>query len=136
MIGDVNLFFSEDDDHVKQAECEVMIAEPSHRRQGLAKLAMTLMIRYAAAHLGPLRFFSRIGLSNDASLALFASLGFDRYKTVAVFNECELRLTSIESLPKPSYSEEDYDRSLSPLKNSSSTVPKNPLLFFIPPSSE
>ena len=41
MVGDVNAFL-----YPETCELEIMIAEPSYRRKGLAKEATSLMIRY------------------------------------------------------------------------------------------
>lgn len=44
-IGDVNLFFHDEEDS-KRAEVMVMIAEPGYRRKGLAQEAVRLMMLY------------------------------------------------------------------------------------------
>lgn len=44
MIGDTNLFLS--DDHLHQAEAEIMIAEESARGKKRGWEAMLLMLRY------------------------------------------------------------------------------------------
>lgn len=128
MIGDVNVFFSpveEDEEHdgsvqhiafedslVKpdatsalQAELEIMIAEPSVRRQGLASQALQLMLQYVSIpplSIPPKHFLVRIGQSNKGSIAMFEKLGFEIVKTVEVFQEVEMRMTleAQESLSK------------------------------------
>ena len=47
MVGDVNLFFNDLDDPTV-AEVEIMIAEPSCRRKGLAVEALKLFLYYGA----------------------------------------------------------------------------------------
>ena len=47
MAGDVNLFFTAEEDH-SVAEIMVMTAEPSCRRRGCAREAVQLMMRYGA----------------------------------------------------------------------------------------
>jgi RimJ/RimL family protein N-acetyltransferase len=116
MVGDVNLFLTpHEDDHQPglRAECEVMVAESAYHRRGLATAALVMTIRYAAAQVAsPLSFFCRIGLSNEASLALFEKrLGFVRHKVVEVFQEVELRLPSVGLLPNVPFSTEKYDKS-------------------------
>ncbi|GJJ14277.1 hypothetical protein Clacol_008541 [Clathrus columnatus] len=111
MIGDVNLFFKgtrnhnnnngddEDDDADSfQVETEIMIAEPSYRRKGLASEALSLLFAYATSPSGPKElcllpqdFIVRIGESNTASLNLFEKLGFVINKRVKVFKEVEMR---------------------------------------------
>ena len=70
MAGDVNLFMNDRDDKFN-AEIEVMIAEPRHRRHGFASEALKLMIHYATTQLEMTRFFAKIGAANLASIALF-----------------------------------------------------------------
>lgn len=115
MIGDVNLFLSEEihesedleDTEVasypngsfprtasqtRRAEVEVMIAESGARRQGYALSALRVLLSYASSALGlpPSAFFARIGASNEGSIALFEKLGFKKGKLVAVFDEQQM----------------------------------------------
>ena len=115
MIGDVNLFFKHQrDDPEFEVECEVMIAgacstttpiahtslnethlaEPAYRGQRRAHAALTLLLSYARDTLGvrTTSFVARIGASNARSIALFAALGFGVVRTVAVFDEVEMRV--------------------------------------------
>jgi RimJ/RimL family protein N-acetyltransferase/SAM-dependent methyltransferase len=75
MCGDVNLFFHNNDD-AGCCEVEVMVAEEGSRRGGIAREAVTLLLRYAAARLHVTRVVAKIGQDNAASLSLFQSLGF------------------------------------------------------------
>lgn len=50
MIGDTNLYLSENIDEVVTAEVGVMIAEPSWRGRGRGKEAMLLMMRYGESY--------------------------------------------------------------------------------------
>jgi RimJ/RimL family protein N-acetyltransferase len=70
MVGDVNLFMNDYDDS-KNAEIEIMIAEPRYRRCGLAREALKLMIHYGINQLKLTRFFAKIGEKNAASIELF-----------------------------------------------------------------
>jgi RimJ/RimL family protein N-acetyltransferase len=70
MVGDVNLFMNDYDDS-KNAEIEIMIAEPRYRRCGLAREALKLMIHYGINQLKLTRFFAKIGEKNVASIELF-----------------------------------------------------------------
>ncbi|KAM6503240.1 GNAT domain containing protein [Amanita muscaria] len=125
MVGDVNIFLhgtrqflkeghqvKEDHDMVNdeqddfEAEVEIMIAEPAHRRHGLAYEALQLMLGYATGtpelfndkrhYSSPLRLpsrslMTRITESNVPSINLFKKLDFKITKTVPVFEEVEMR---------------------------------------------
>jgi len=104
MIGDVNLFFKHQrDDPEFEVECEVMIAEPAYRGQRRAHAALTLLLSYARDTLGVRTesFVVRIGASNARSIALFAALGFSVVRTVAVFDEVEMRVVDTGSMSWP-----------------------------------
>ncbi|PWN92098.1 hypothetical protein FA10DRAFT_265901 [Acaromyces ingoldii] len=139
MAGDVNLFLSpsqdEDEDEetagagkpsavakspAMDAELEVMIAEPSERRKGLAREALSLLIHYAstsptpvpsvssspsapsrALPLQPRNFLVKIGLDNAPSLALFKSLGMQEVKVSEIWREVEMRWADGDGLPLP-----------------------------------
>ena len=81
LVGDVNLFLSRHDggeesstaEDVLQGECEIMVAERSARRKGVAREAMVLMLAYAVPRLGLRRVMAKVGLGNAASLAMFAA---------------------------------------------------------------
>lgn len=102
MIGDVNLFLSteENDDKSpsaatspkRRAEMEIMIAEPSARRQGYALGTMQVFLSWAseALNLPPSAFFARVGAGNAGSIALFEKLGFRKGQYVAVFDEQQM----------------------------------------------
>ncbi|KAN0123354.1 Acetyltransferase (GNAT) domain containing protein [Russula decolorans] len=95
MIGDVNLFFKNPrDDPEFEVECEVMIAEPAYRGQRRAHAALVLLLSYACDKLGIRKesFVARIGAANMRSIALFASLGFEVFRTVSVFEQVEMRV--------------------------------------------
>jgi hypothetical protein len=55
-------------------------------------------LNYAQSHLNipPRNFISRIGLSNEASIGLFAKLGFGKEKVVEVFQEVTMRFGWVE----------------------------------------
>jgi RimJ/RimL family protein N-acetyltransferase len=103
MAGDVNLFFGRNDDQPDRsnAEIDVMIAEPSSRRKGLAHEALQTMVAYSRAHFGTVHFVAKIKDNNDASMRLFQSLGFRETRRVAVFHEVhyELELPGAEWPP-------------------------------------
>lgn len=86
MIGDVNLFFN-DQDAPRNAEIEVMIAESSKRQKGRGKEAIHLMMRYGVEELHVEAFTAKIKLSNEVSLRLFEKLGFSLVSTSEVFQE-------------------------------------------------
>lgn len=91
MAGDVNMFLNDPDDP-GNVEIEIMIAEPAHRRKGLAREALQMMIGYGTTKLKLTRFFAKIGESNAASLQLFKSLHFKEVAYVKAFGEFELEL--------------------------------------------
>ncbi|XP_064478553.1 N-acetyltransferase 9-like protein [Ornithodoros turicata] len=86
MIGDVNLFFNNQDDP-HEAEIEVMIAEPAYRKKGLGKQAICTMMRYGAQTLHIKTFTAKIKLQNKDSIALFEKLGFILDSTSEIFQE-------------------------------------------------
>lgn len=86
MIGDVNLFFN-DQDALRNAEIEVMIAETSKRQKGRGKEAIHLMMRYGVEELHVTGFSAKIKLNNAVSLRLFEKLGFSLVSTSEVFQE-------------------------------------------------
>jgi RimJ/RimL family protein N-acetyltransferase len=72
MIGDVNLFLSEDyEDGSLQAEIDIMIAEEAYRRSGRGKEAVLLMMWYGSHYLQIKKFFSKIKQENTSSIKLF-----------------------------------------------------------------
>jgi len=89
MSGDVNLFMHDDEDP-GNAEIEIMIAEKKFRNKGFAKEALLLMMRYGIEHCQITRFFAKIHESNEASIQLFKSLGYQEKKFVEAFGEFEL----------------------------------------------
>uniref|UniRef100_A0AAV1U8Q7 N-acetyltransferase domain-containing protein n=1 Tax=Peronospora matthiolae TaxID=2874970 RepID=A0AAV1U8Q7_9STRA len=93
MVGDVNLFFNDHDDH-QACELEVMIAEEKYRRKGLAEEAVQLLMAYATATLSVSRFFCKIIETNTASLHLFDKLGYVKYNHVAAFKQVEMELVT------------------------------------------
>ncbi|EST09764.2 GNAT domain protein [Kalmanozyma brasiliensis GHG001] len=137
MVGDVNIFFNqrheedEDEDNAEEqssvkdavfdAECEIMIAEHSYRRKGIAREALEMMFAFVTSDptpvAAPLDNFStasvpastdtahcslpipsdwltcKISLSNAPSIKLFESLGFTRQKVSEVWQEVEMRFT-------------------------------------------
>ncbi|KAL5518363.1 hypothetical protein ACEPAH_45 [Sanghuangporus vaninii] len=122
MIGDVNLFFKGSaSDEDLEVEAEIMIAERTHRRNGLATEALQLLLSFATSfhyhpsppssnnasmhphsHSLPIsadKLVARIGAKNSASQALFAKLGFVETRRVEVFDEVEMRLVS-DDLPR------------------------------------
>lgn len=109
MIGDVNLFLSDDVDEGdveekeeeggsrdhssarSQAEIDVMIAVASHRRRDLGAEVALVMMHYAASHLSVSRFFAKVHETNVPSLRLFEiKLGYERCGYAECFSEYEL----------------------------------------------
>jgi len=105
MVGDVNLFLKgspEDEDF--EVEAEVMIAERTYRRRGLASTALQLLLSYATTCSAPPlpvpreRFVVRIAETNGASIKLFEKLGFEVTRRVEVFGELEMRFRRADVL--------------------------------------
>ena len=119
MVGDINLFFheihdddSEDGDSTTPAptdgaaalprrlaaEFNIMIADAAHRRRGLAREAVLLLIRYALEALPMraeiVRFEARLDATNHASRHLFERLGFSLRRELAVFGQIELAVSA------------------------------------------
>ena len=112
MIGDINLFLSEEEEEIdgdiwnqqstkndgdetetkelSQAELDIMIARESHRHKGLGvELALTMM-RYGASALGIRRFFVKVKETNNSSIRLFRDkLGFVQCAYAECFGEYE-----------------------------------------------
>lgn len=114
MAGDVNVFLSQDDGGEDEdggsnaapapqtrGELEVMIAEPTLRRRGLASQALALLLHYITHEqpptqrrlVSPSNLFVKIGLANTSSRALFGRLGFKEVSVSEVWQEVEMRYT-------------------------------------------
>ena len=97
MAGDANLFILDErrtrDEYWggagdgRVAEVMVMVGEPTARRQGFAREAVSALLRYGAERLGIRGFIVKISEENVASIALFSQLGFRHVKKVAAFKE-------------------------------------------------
>lgn len=110
MVGDVNLFLSEEDNDddgdendaqprakgraqdFRQAEIDIMIAETTYQRKGIGREAACLMMMYGAKNLRIRRFYCKIKDDNAASLALFEKLGFQQCGYATCFRELEMDL--------------------------------------------
>jgi len=115
MIGDINLFLSDEEEKIDQedlqnwlhngpdenesnaateptqAELDIMIARQSHRHKGLGVDLALSMMHYGASILGIRRFFVKIKDTNISSLKLFREkLGFVQCAFVECFGEYEL----------------------------------------------
>ncbi|CBQ67529.1 related to N-acetyltransferase [Sporisorium reilianum SRZ2] len=148
MVGDVNIFFnvqheddedeagtvkqeSEDPGSVFDAECEIMIAEHSHRRKGVAREALQMMFAFVTAQptptgnatsnaslaarptdaphctlpIPPEWLTCKISLTNTPSINLFESLGFTRQSVSEVWQEVEMRYANTDSAPQKQWHE-------------------------------
>jgi RimJ/RimL family protein N-acetyltransferase len=96
MVGDVNLYFTPEMGSLS-AEIEVMIAEKSARRKGLALEALTLMREYGQRVHNRLRFVAKILVTNKASVNLFVNkLGFAPFDGLEVPGEPEKNEVHLE----------------------------------------
>lgn len=96
MVGDVNLFLTDLEDPTL-GEIEVMIAEPSYRRQGFGTEASLLIMSYGVTKLGLTKFEAKIGQENEPSIRMFQKLHFKQVAMSNVFQEVTLRLAVNES---------------------------------------
>lgn len=73
----------------------VLRSEPAYRRQGLAKLALAVFLRYTTVHgiCQVDKLLVRISAANEPSIALFSTLGFALTKEANVFGEIEMRFS-------------------------------------------
>ena len=113
MVGDVNLFLSEQEEEESsdeqpvepkedasrgiQAELDIMVAEESARGQGIGLEACCLMMLYGIRHLAIRRFFCKINQDNHASLSLFQKLKFTECDYAECFKQYEYELKQQES---------------------------------------
>ncbi|GAN05913.1 N-acetyltransferase 9 isoform X2 [Mucor ambiguus] len=94
MIGDVNIFFNDQDQDPTFGEIEVMIAEPDYRRTGRGREALKIIMGYALQVIGLKTFHAKISLKNDPSINLFQSkFGFYEIAVSTVFQEITLEWT-------------------------------------------
>lgn len=91
--GDVNFFRNDPEEDPGVVELEVMVAEPSSRRKGLACEALQIFMAYAHTQLSVHTFRVKIGDANQPSLNLFARLGFVQIGHSHIFEETELELS-------------------------------------------
>lgn len=82
MLGDLNVFLTAP----ATGELNIMIAEPSYRRKGLAREALLFILDFTK-QLGLERLEAKIQTDNEASINLFESLGFKVYAVEPAFNE-------------------------------------------------
>jgi len=138
MVGDVNLFLSEEDGsddeeadpsrtneremRPMQAELDIMIAEQAYQKRGMGREASCLMMLYGAKTLGIRRFFCKINEDNYASRTLFEKLGFHQCDYAECFKQVELELKKETSQGLVETIEELYGGNMStfscPLKDS------------------
>ncbi|KAL5277192.1 NAT9 family protein [Megaselia abdita] len=88
LIGDTNIFLSEDEELT--GEAEIMIAEKGFQGKGLGWEAMVLMLKYGAEFLKIQKFCVKIGELNEKSLKMFSKLGFEETSRSTVFKEVTL----------------------------------------------
>lgn len=74
MIGDTNLFISDESHH--NAEAEIMIAERNARGKKHGWEAMLLMLRYGVEELNIKVYEAKIKFDNTASIKMFSKIGF------------------------------------------------------------
>lgn len=92
--GDVNFFRNDPEEDPGVVELEVMVAEQSSRRKGLACEALQMFMAYAHSKLAVHTFRVKIGDDNLPSLKLFGRLGFVQIGHSHIFEETELELST------------------------------------------
>ena len=86
----------ESDTGGKTAEIDVMIGFRESRRRGYARQAVGLMEAWARVHLGVSRLVAKIKTHNEASAALFTSMGYVETKRVEIFQEIHYEKQLVE----------------------------------------
>jgi hypothetical protein len=112
MVGDINLFLSEEENynsddelnfhqqqisptekssvHMTQAELDIMIAAKTHRHKHLGTELVLMMMYYGASSLNLRRFYVKIKDTNHSSIKLFkGKLGFKECAYAECFGEYE-----------------------------------------------
>lgn len=106
MVGDVNLFFSDEElqegehqdlphsqsESFRQAEIDIMVAEKGFQRKGIGREACCMIMLFVVSTMRVRRFFCKINDGNSASLALFERLGFIKCGYAECFKQTELEL--------------------------------------------
>lgn len=92
--GDVNFFRNDPDEDPGVVELEIMVAEQTSRRKGLACEALQIFMAYAHSKLAVHTFRVKIGDDNLPSLKLFGRLGFVQTGHSHIFEETELQLST------------------------------------------
>ncbi len=87
IVGDVNLFTPKKG----VFEINIMIAEKSMRKKGVASAAFKMAADYARS-IGKELIIAKINSSNEASLKFFEKLGFERVKEIPAFQQVEMHL--------------------------------------------
>lgn len=99
LCGDINAFFSDffaEDFELDVLQCEspliaelnLMIAEPSCRRQGIAQEALDMFVEYIERKMdNVIVLVAKILKSNMGSILFFEKNNFIKYKTLNCFNE-------------------------------------------------
>jgi RimJ/RimL family protein N-acetyltransferase len=93
-IGDVDLFYSVDEDLLRAGEINILIAEKQYRSKGYGKIALMNFIeniKRQADSLRPDYLCAKINKENNASIRLFENVGFVKECDVPnVFDEFKL----------------------------------------------
>jgi RimJ/RimL family protein N-acetyltransferase len=93
-IGDVDLFYSVDEDLLRAGEINILIAEKQYRSKGYGKIALVNFIeilKKQADSLRPEYLCAKINKENAASIRLFENAGFVKECDVPnVFDEFKL----------------------------------------------
>lgn len=115
LIGDTNLFITEEDNGHKKGEAEIMIAEKTFRGQHLGWEAMLIMLSYGVKDLGIQEYIVKIGENNSKSISMFKKMSFSEISRSSVFKELTMqRIVNNEWIEwlnsEVQYSVEEYDK--------------------------
>ena len=146
MIGDINLFLSEEDDYnsddeqnfqqqqimlqtktkapveLTQAELDIMIAVESHRHKNLGQELALMMMYYGATALKLRRYYVKIKDTNHSSIKLFKEkLGFAECAYAECFGEYEFELKCEKSEDMAELIEQKWQRLVETNQSTSAT---------------
>lgn len=87
MIGDINIFIQD-----SIGEINIMIAEKSFRRKGIASEVLAFIINFSKTQLHLLQLIAKINSNNTSSIKLFQKFNFSESARIEDFDEVHLAL--------------------------------------------
>eukprot|EP01119_Soliformovum_irregulare_P011332 TRINITY_DN2826_c0_g3_i3.p1 TRINITY_DN2826_c0_g3~~TRINITY_DN2826_c0_g3_i3.p1 ORF type:complete len:168 (+),score=36.08 TRINITY_DN2826_c0_g3_i3:119-622(+) len=92
IVGDCNIFLTDEEGMEGLGEIEIMIAEARARGKGIATEALNLLMSYCLQELKLKGFIAKISNENEPSKKLFRSIGYTQVGEPNYFNEVLFRL--------------------------------------------